>query len=192
MDTLRYVLAVGLLMVMPPVYLYWFSIHPFIAFWRRVGRRRTLIIHCSCMVLVAILMYRLRQPLLIIDYGTNLKLALFALLPMVMSVYLRVRISRQFRGSTMQGLPELADEKHEGALGTRGIYSRIRHPRYLQILCSMLAFSLVCNYLGVYVLMLLGIPWALSVVWLEEKELSDRFGEEYEQYRKRVPRFFPR
>ena len=128
MDIVRYVLAVGLLMVMLPVYLYWFSIHPFISFWRRVGPRRTLIIHASCMVLVAILICLVRKPLLLADYGTNWKLMLLAVFPMALSVYLRVRISKKFRGSTLKGLPELANENHEGALLTTGIYSRIAIP----------------------------------------------------------------
>lgn len=192
METVRYVLAVGLLTVMTPVYLYWFSIHPFIGFWRRVGPRRTLIIHASCMVLVGILIYLVRKPLLLADYGTNWKLMLLAVFPMALSVYLRVLIAKKFRGSALKGVPELANENHEGALLTTGIYSRIRHPRYVQVLCSLLAFSLICNYLGVYVLTLLGVPWAVSVAWIEEKELADRFGQRYEQYRKRVPMFLPR
>jgi len=37
MDTFRYVLAVMLVISLPPAIAYWFVIHPFAALWRRVG-----------------------------------------------------------------------------------------------------------------------------------------------------------
>jgi protein-S-isoprenylcysteine O-methyltransferase Ste14 len=39
---------------------------------------------------------------------------------------------------------------------------------------------------------IIGIPSVLVIVRLEERELHDRFGAEYDAYRARVPRFIPR
>ena len=46
MDRVRYYLALLILALVPPTILFWFSIHPFIRFWRRLGTRLTLVVHC--------------------------------------------------------------------------------------------------------------------------------------------------
>lgn len=38
MGTARYWIGVLLVVSMPPAILWWFVVHPFIGFWRRVGR----------------------------------------------------------------------------------------------------------------------------------------------------------
>ncbi len=45
MDKVRFYLALLLLAVVPPSVLYWFSIHPFSRFWRRLGVRLTFAIN---------------------------------------------------------------------------------------------------------------------------------------------------
>jgi hypothetical protein len=45
MNTFRYVLAMLTLMFMPGAVLFWFLVHPFVRFWRRIGLRRSLAIH---------------------------------------------------------------------------------------------------------------------------------------------------
>jgi hypothetical protein len=37
-DKARYYLALVMLAAIPPAILFWFSIHPFIRFWRRIRR----------------------------------------------------------------------------------------------------------------------------------------------------------
>ena len=39
MDTTRYVIGVLLIVGVPPAVIFWLLIHPFVGFWRRVGRR---------------------------------------------------------------------------------------------------------------------------------------------------------
>jgi protein-S-isoprenylcysteine O-methyltransferase Ste14 len=57
---------------------------------------------------------------------------------------------------------------------------------------GFLGWSLFANYQAVYALLLLSVPVINLVAILEERELLDRFGEEYASYRERVPRFIPR
>ena len=73
-----------------------------------------------------------------------------------------------------------------------GIYSRLRHPRYVESLLWILSYALFTNYLAMYVAFLLMLPIMHLVVLFEEKELKERFGVEYEEYCRRVPRYIPR
>ena len=90
----------------------------------------------------------------------------------------------------MLGYPEISEKAYPGKLLTEGIYSQIRHPRYVEIQLSFIGNSLFANFLGAYNLTFILIPALYITVLLEEKELIERFGEDYIQYSKSVPRFF--
>ncbi len=56
----------------------------------------------------------------------------------------------------------------------------------------MLAYALVANYVGGYIVSALCLPTIYLMVLLEERELRARFGMEYLEYCQRVPRFVPK
>lgn len=60
------------------------------------------------------------------------------------------------------------------------------------VLLGTVAVAFFTNYLAVYIVAVLIVPALYLVVVLEERELRDRFGEQYVEYCRRVPRFFPR
>lgn len=192
MDAVRYYIALFLVAFSPGVYLFWFSVHPFIGFWRKVGARRTLIIHYTLMIALAALVFLERETILSMEFGAEPALMLVAALLFSFVIYLRMQIAKQLATKVLQGLPELAPERYEQKLLSEGIYARMRHPRYVQMLLAYLSYALFTNYLAVYVVFLVGLVWILLVVRVEEKELRDRYGEEYERYCERVPRFLPR
>ena len=72
-----------------------------------------------------------------------------------------------------------------------GIYARIRHPRYLEIFLALISFALFTNCLASYVILAARVPALFAIIHIEERELRDRFGEEYVRYCARVPRFWP-
>jgi protein-S-isoprenylcysteine O-methyltransferase Ste14 len=57
---------------------------------------------------------------------------------------------------------------------------------------GVLACALFTNYLAAYVLFAVSLVLVRIIIWMEEKELRARFGEEYEDYCARVPRLIPR
>ena len=79
-----------------------------------------------------------------------------------------------------------------GVLLKDGIYAKIRHPRYLEIVLGMIGWSLVINYSGIYWITAVSLAALYPVILLEERELVRRFGRAYEDYMTRVPRFVPR
>ena len=191
MNAFRYWVALVLVMWMPGAVLFWFSIHPFVAFWRRAGTRVTLAIHYSAMVVVAVVMYYFRQPLLSVEYGMQPVLLVGGAILLGISTAFWVGIRRHLKYRILSGVPELATDGHGGALLAEGIYSRIRHPRYVQLMFGLAGWAMILNYLATYVLAAATIAALRVIVWMEEKELRARFGILYEEYAARVPRFIP-
>ena len=192
MDSIRYYLALFLVIAVPVALSFWFSIHPFIHFWRKLGPRLTYVVHLSAMGIAAAGLFRMRGKLLSIQFGTNPVLIALAIPIFVLAFSIALRRKKQLGWRVLMGLPEVAPGKYKPVLLTEGIYSRIRHPRYVDATLGLLAHVLFTNYLAVYVVFLLCLLGFPAIVRLEEKELRARFVEEYERYCERVPRFIPR
>jgi protein-S-isoprenylcysteine O-methyltransferase Ste14 len=80
----------------------------------------------------------------------------------------------------------------KGKLVTTGIYAHVRHPQYL----GFLLLTLGMNILWVAISTLLLWP-VLAILYYrlakkEDKELEERFGEEYRKYERNVPMLIPR
>jgi protein-S-isoprenylcysteine O-methyltransferase Ste14 len=192
MDAIRYGLALLLLATAPGVFLYWFSIHPFIRIWRKLGVGLTMAIHYGLILLLAAGVFLIRGPLLAVDFGLHPAPGALGIGVLAVAGWWRSRLSKQIASATLMGLSEIAPERYDNRLITEGIYSQMRHPRYVQMSLAFLGWALLCNYLAVYIVFAVSIVWVILVVRVEEKELMDRFGEEYRRYCERVPRFLPR
>jgi protein-S-isoprenylcysteine O-methyltransferase Ste14 len=192
LDKVRYVFALLTVVSVPAAVVLWLIVHPFIGFWRRLGPSLAYIIMAVLSLASIALLVSLRGPILRIEFGTNYILIAIGALLYAVSVFVEIRTRKHLKWRTLVGLPELSPEKPGPGLLTEGIYSRIRHPRYLAVTIGMFAFALFTNYLAMYVLVLLIIPGLYWVVLLEERELRDRFGSEYVSYSERVPMFFPK
>jgi protein-S-isoprenylcysteine O-methyltransferase Ste14 len=192
MDKARYILALISIMAYPPAVGWWYVTHPFVGFWRRLGRPLfyTLVTIGSFIIMGAI--YVVREPLLAVEYGTNRALWPLVLLVYGTSVYVEIRCRKYLKGKILVGVPELAPDGRGGSLITDGIYRRIRHPRYVAVWLGTVAVAVFTNYLAAYIIAIAIVPALYLVVVLEEKELRERFGEEYVRYCERVPRFIPR
>ena len=192
MNGIRYWLAVILMVSGPPAILWWFVVHPFIGFWRRLGRLFSSLIVLALMLALCYCLYLYRDTLLVRDLGTNRLLWPPAALLFALSVYFDTRAKKHLKLHIMTGMPELAPEGSETHMLKEGIYASVRHPRYVAVLVGVAACALFVNYLGIYVFTVLAVPGLWAVVILEERELVERFGREYEQYQRDVPMFFPR
>jgi len=76
-------------------------------------------------------------------------------------------------------------------LRTGGIYRYVRNPMYAGISCTIIGTGLLLLLTG---MVILGCAW-LTLCYIqslrEEKELTGRFGREYEEYRKTTPGLIP-
>lgn len=192
MDKARYVIAVLMIVTLPPALVLWFVIHPAARFWRRLGAGWTYSILSVPSIAAMVLAYRFRAVLLGRDLGTNYILISLAIVLAVISGWIAVKRRRHLSMKILVGIPEMSKSGDRGKLLTEGIYSRIRHPRYVEVAVGVWAYALFANYVGVHVFAVATIPILLFIIYFEERELRDRFGQDYIDYCARVPRFIPR
>lgn len=191
-DLIRYWLGTLLAIMLPPAVVYWFIVHPFIGFWRRVGMKGAFWFLGIFMVGSMAALYPFRGALLEQDLGTRWPLLLLAVPLIVVSAIISRKRRRYLDFKTLAGAAELSPGTHGKGLFTEGIYGRMRHPRYVEFTLGLIGWSLVCNYRGLYVVTALSVAGLFVIVLFEEKELRERFGQDYGDYAARVPRFMPK
>ena len=192
MDPLRYYLALALLVMAPPALLTWLVLHPLAHRLRRIGPIATYGVLSIPNLALAVALFRSRGWLLSLEFGTQPGLIAVGVLISGAAIVMALQVRKQLTLGVLIGLPEIDSRHYPGELLTGGIYAWIRHPRYTEALLGMIGWSLVVNYLALYVMDALLVPILYAVVHLEEKELRERFGAAYEDYSRRVPRFIPR
>ncbi len=192
MEATRYWVGVGMISFGPAALLFWFSFHPFLSFWRRIGTQATLAVLFSGMFVVVGTLISYRDVLMHGDLGTRYVFAGVAVVLLTVSSVMRYFQSKVLSHALLIGIPELDPAGTESKLVVEGPYARIRHPRYVQLLITFGAYTLFANYVTCYVGFLLTVIGARIVIAFEERELIARFGEPYRRYMETTPRFLPR
>jgi protein-S-isoprenylcysteine O-methyltransferase Ste14 len=180
-------IAAIVLFLQLPIPLYWFVMHPQVNYWRR---------HQKAGYATGVLLSWLPvTSLLVIFHGELFHadrprvwgiIAGFTLI--VLEFWIFRRVHRDLGGERLVGHAELTGG---GEIVRRGIYARIRHPRYMG---SLLAIVGACILAGTRATWLVAATWLVLMriaIALEEREMHDRFGASYEQYCRSVPRFVP-
>jgi protein-S-isoprenylcysteine O-methyltransferase Ste14 len=180
-------LAALVLFLQLPIPLYWFVVHPNVNFWRRhpnatyaIGLLFSWLPVTAGLVLFSHKLFRRDGPTTL---GAVVGLGLIAF-----EGWLFWSVHRELGTARMVGKTEISGS---GEIADCGIYGAIRHPRYLG---SFLAIVGACLIAGTRTTWIVAAIWAsltLLAIFFEERELTARFGDAYEQYRRRVPRFIP-
>ena len=82
-----------------------------------------------------------------------------------------------------------AQRRH--TLATAGPYARIRHPQYVAFVLILLGFLLQWPTLLTLVMFPVLLVMYARLAAKEESEMATRFGDDYQEYAKRTPRFIP-
>lgn len=114
-----------------------------------------------------------------------------AALPLLAVGYAAYKLAGEFRIGRAGGPPGMSQGMPE-RLVTDGVYAWTRNPMYLGHLTFMTGAALVTRSpLAIGALALTG-PWFGRRVAADEARLGTAFGEEYDAYLARVPRWLPR
>ncbi len=166
---------------------YWLLVHPFVDFWRARGAtlKRVGPLWALLWLLAGLATYPwlrvflYRTPLAWLPGGLFILAAL--------AIYYRAR--HGFSMDQVLGRSELEPDKHEQRLVTTGLRARMRHPLYLAHFCDLLGFTIGTGSLALFALTTFALPTGALMIWMEERELERRFGDDYRAYKRRVPLF---
>lgn len=180
-------LAAFVLFLQLPIPLFWFVVHPRVNFWRRhqaAGYITGALFSWGPVTACLILFRRdLFRPNWLPVWSIIVGLALI-----IFEGWIFWRVKRDLGAARLVGKTELSGG---GEVVHKGIYARIRHPRYVGSLIAILG---ACFLAGTRVMWIVAAVWCvltLLAIAMEERELRARFGSAYEEYCRRVPRFLP-
>lgn len=112
-------------------------------------------------------------------------------IPLVLRVVLALSVLALGFGLTSLGHWLLFNKKLPG-LVTIGIFAHVRHPMYLGYILAYFGCIVGTMSLLSIIPLLLIIHLYTKMSNYEEQELEQRFGKEYLEYRRRVPKWIPR
>jgi protein-S-isoprenylcysteine O-methyltransferase Ste14 len=169
---------------------FWLLIHPRVEYWRSKRRspyRFLIPIWATMWIALALITAPWRH---ISIYKTGLAWIPAAIL-FLFGLWIYISSGKHFSGAQLSGAAELLPAHGEQRLVISGIRNRIRHPLYLGHLCEMLAWSIGTGLAVAYALTAFAVVSGVIMIRLEDKELEQRFGEEYRRYRSHVPALIP-
>ena len=178
----------GLVLVVElPVPIYWLIFHGGIRFWRGRGRAAYGVAVGCAWGAGGWMLYHFRAQLFTGADGP-LWAILAGVILMGADVAILVAVETQLGRRRLVGQAELAGD---GELAVRGLYARVRHPRYLGMMLGVLGVCLVAGSRALWMVAALWWIATLVIIRLEERELRSRFGAAYAAYAKRVPSLLP-
>ena len=190
-DLIRYWFALLFLVFWPGAFTFWFVIHPFSKFWRRMGLVVAYSAGGIAAFAVAGLMALQRHWLLAAEFGAHNILLVSGGVIILIAQVLDLWVRRHLTFPLLLGLPELQKDNSDATLLTEGPYRLVRHPRYSVLMLGLFGVTLFTNYLALYVLSAVMLPLINLLAQIEERDLVERFGDAYVAYAAKTPRFVP-
>jgi methanethiol S-methyltransferase len=105
-------------------------------------------------------------------------------------VFVLMRSFRAFNVRKFLGIH--ATEKEYDNLITSGMFAVIRHPVYLGTILLLIGFFMYTPTVSTLILVVSSILYIMVGIGLEEQKMIKHYGEEYKQYRKKVPMLIPK
>jgi protein-S-isoprenylcysteine O-methyltransferase Ste14 len=169
---------------------FWIAVHPFVGRWRARNKNPfpALVTIWIGMIAAALLLTRPLRELRI--YSTAL-----AFIPAVFlfagAIFIYRRSGHAFGRDNLIGRTELEPTKHEQKLVTTGLHARLRHPIYLGHLLMLTAWTIASGTAAMLAYLVLAIITGTVMIRMEDAELEARFGNDFREYKKRVPAIIP-
>ncbi len=184
-------LALVTIMAWPVIPLFWIPVHFATNLFRKFGLVSYAIPLITWLPL-AYFIYRNKSFLLHNKIGVPAVLNIAGILLLISGTFLHIWTARLLGIRGIIGVPEISDRVDE-KLAAEGPFSIVRHPTYLAHTLIFSGVFLITGTVTVGIIAILDFVVVNTIIIpLEERELSKRFGEDYDSYKKKVPsKFFP-
>lgn len=167
--------------------LFWFAIHPFAGSWRRMERSPYRALLPIWALIIAVLA-KLTWPW----HSQQIYQSTWTWLPAIPFFLAGLRVYRrifsEFGTHKFTGEAELRPREQKQELVTTGLHTSMRHPIYFAHLCNLAGWAVGSGLGVVYVLLAINALVTFPLmIFMEERELTTRFGDSYREYKARVP-----
>jgi protein-S-isoprenylcysteine O-methyltransferase Ste14 len=167
--------------------LFWFAIHPLADFWRKMRRSPYWLLLPIWSAIISALTWATWPWHSERFYSSGWMWAPAALL-MFLGLRTYTGIRSGFGAHKLSGEAELRPQEHAQELVTTGLHARMRHPIYVAHLLNLAGWSLGSGLVVSFVLLAISALGTFPLmVWIEEHELEERFGQRFREYKARVP-----
>ena len=188
---MKYNIALITLMLWPAVPLFWIPVHGCPRLFRRLGLY-TYFLPVVAWSPVALALFLKREFLLSGAIHFPFVLNSAGLLIVAAGALLQIWTARLLSLFGITGMAEVSS-RFKSRLVVKGAFQYVRHPTYLSHTLMLAGLFLLTGYVSVGIVALLDFMLSYAIIIpLEERELIGRFGEDYRQYMKNTPKYFPR
>jgi protein-S-isoprenylcysteine O-methyltransferase Ste14 len=187
-------LAMMMVMMWPVVPMFLIQIHYAVDFWRKLGLWTYVAIFLEW-VPVAFVLYLWREVFLRYEVAVPMPFVVLGVVAVVAGIALHGWTAKLLGIKATISYTELKPETAEKneMLVTSGPFSVVRHPSYWAHTMILTGVFLITGVVAVGIIALIDLAITYFVTTeLEDRELTERFGNQYQEYKKKVPKFFPK
>lgn len=186
--------ALMMVMMWPFIPMFLLQIHYAVDFWRRIGVWTYFVVLLEWLP-IAYVLYSLQNVLLQYEVAVALPLRVLGGVLIAAGVVLHAWTAKILGIKATISYTELKPETAEKtkSLITSGPFSVVRHPSYWAHTSIIAGTFLITGIITVGIIALIDLAITYFVTTeLEDRELTERFGKQYMEYKMKVPKFFPK
>lgn len=139
--------------------------------------------------LIALVYYQVKMPTIAL-FSLNSLIMIAGIIVSFSGLLLMLVCIRKYFMS-LSGLRSLFIENYSNQLQITGVHKYIRHPLYFGTFAFIWGLFLLLPYLSLFIANVIITLYTLIGIELEEQKLMAEFGEQYVQYRRKVPKLIP-
>jgi protein-S-isoprenylcysteine O-methyltransferase Ste14 len=187
-------LALMMIMMWPAIHIFLIELHYGINFWRKIGAWTYLIVLLQALP-IAFILYSLKEAILYYQIILGTPFIISGIMIVLAGLVLHAWTAKLIGIKATIGYTELkpSAQSNKQDLIKSGPFSVVRHPSYWAHTAIITGIFLITGVVAIGIIALIDLALNYFIVTtLEDQELIERFGYQYKEYQREVPKFFPK